>query len=112
MKLKKPMKVDRSHDRHVTHRSPEIHTTSPRREMNIRHTPPPSSAARREQVVSSASKKRHASIFEVKTRQLVEEESQVFRQLHAKRLDFREADENEVTHPVRPQATAVEDQGI
>ena len=45
--------------------------------------------------MSSASKKRHSTIFEVKTRQLVEEESKVFRKLHAKQLDFNENDESE-----------------
>ena len=71
-------------------------SASPSREFIIRHTPSSAHASRRrEQVMSSASKKRHSSIFEVKTRQLVEEESKVFRKLHAKQLDFDENDESE-----------------
>ena len=101
LKLRKPKKLERSCDHHVLDKSSEMSATSPSREANAMHTPPRSSAVRHEPPVSSASRKRHASIFEVKTRQLVEEERKVFRQLHAKRLDFEESDENEATHPIQ-----------
>ena len=91
-KLKKHK--DMSCDGHVTYKSQERQPTSPAREFCIRQTPS-SASARRDHILSSASKKRHSSIFEVKTRQLVEEESMAFRQLQAKKLDF---DEIETTH--------------
>ena len=79
------------------HKSPDRIQSSPGREFNIRRTPP--SSVRREQVMSSASKKRHSSIFEVKTRQLVEEESKAFRELYSKRLDFDEIEGEDTTDP-------------
>lgn len=76
------------------HKSPD---RVPGGEFSVTRTPP--SSVRREQVVSSASMKRHSSIFEVKTRQLVEEESKAFRELHSKKLDFDEIDEEATTDP-------------
>ena len=91
IKLRKQQAV--SGDRHVKYKSPERHPSNTQgREFTIRHTPL-SASGRREQAVSSASKKRHSSIFEVKTRQLVEEESQAFLKLHAQKLDFDEEDD-------------------
>ena len=78
------------------HKSPDRHSVLPGKDSDVKRTPP-SASPRREQAVSSASKKRHSSIFEVKTRQLVEEESQAFRKLHSRRLDFDEIDGDEAT---------------
>ena len=95
LEIRKSQQQAWSGSHNLMSKSLEKHSsTSPSREFIIRHTPS-SASGRREPVVSSASKKRHSSIFEVKTRQLVEEESKVFRKLHAKRLDLDEDDENE-----------------
>ena len=91
------------------HKSPERAQSSPGREFNIIRTPPLSSV-RREQVMSSASKKRHSSIFEVKTRQLVEEESKAFRELYSKKLDFDEIDEETTTEMKQSQADTMDTQ--
>ena len=69
--------------------------SSPGRESSIMRTPPTS--VRQEHLPSSASRKRHSSIFEVKTRQLVEEESKTFRVLHSRRLEFDSVDEDATT---------------
>jgi hypothetical protein len=90
------------------HKSPDRAQPSPGREFNIVRTPP--SSARREQVMSSASKKRHSSIFEVKTRQLVEEESKAFRELYSKKLDFDEIDEEAATEVKQSQAETMDTQ--
>ena len=90
------------------HKSSERIQSSPGREFNIIRTPP--SSVRREQVMSSASKKRHSSIFEVKTRQLVEEESKVFRELYSKKLDFDEIDEEVTTDPKHSQVDTTDTQ--
>ena len=89
------------------HKSPERAQSSPGREFNIIRTPP-SSSARQEQVMSSASKKRHSSIFEVKTRQLVEEESKAFRELYSKKLDFDDIDEEATTDTTQSQADTID----
>lgn len=88
------------------HKSPDRMQSSSGREFNIIRTPP--SSVRREQVMSSASKKRHSSIFEVKTRQLVEEESKAFRELYSKKLDFDDIDEEATTDPKQSQVDTTE----
>ena len=88
------------------HKSPDRTLSSSSREFNIMRTPP--SSARQEQVMSSASKKRHSSIFEVKTRQLVKEESKAFREQYSKKLDFDDIDEEVTTDPKQSQADPTE----
>lgn len=92
VKLAKPNQQTALGDSHVTYKSPDRRLTSQGGEFSIRHTTSLSVSARRDNVQSSASKKRHSSIFEVKTRQLIAEESQAFRQLQSKRLEFNAAE--------------------
>ena len=87
------------------HKSPKF---SPGREFNIVRTPP--SSVRQEPVMSSASMKRHSSIFEVKTRLLVEEESKAFREQYSKKLDFDEIDEEATTDPKQSHIAAMDKQ--